>query len=102
MKSRFCFARSFAVVAVFLAGICHAAIDRGTVQGTVTDAQAARIPKVRVEVVNTATGVTTATTTNDAGFYAVAELVPGIYQVRLQSQGFATLELSNIEVKAGT
>lgn len=89
-------------IALFFGGVCQAAIDRGAIQGTVTDAQAAAVPKVRVEITNTATGVTTNTVTNDTGFYAVAELVPGIYTVRFQAQGFGTLELTKIEVKAGT
>ena len=93
------FAVSIALLAV---GVCQAAIDRGSIQGTVTDAQGASVPKVRVEVTNTATGVTTNTLTNDTGFYAAAELVPGTYTVRFQSQGFATLELTNIDLKAGT
>ena len=82
-----------AVMMLFVASLCDAAIDRGAIQGTITDAQAASVPKVRVEITNTATGVTTATATNDTGFYAVAELVPGTYKVRFQTQGFATLEL---------
>src|SRR5437868_10176443 len=91
-----------AAMMLFVASLCYAAIDRGAIQGTVTDAQAASVPKARVEITNTATGVTTVTSTNDTGFYAVAELVPGIYRVRFQTQGFATLELTNIEVRAGT
>ena len=87
---------------MFFSGIAHAAIDRGAIQGTVIDAQAAVIPNVRVEVTNVSTGITTNTVTNDSGFYAVTELVPGIYKVRFTVQGFSTLELSNLEVRAGT
>src|SRR5437016_5482629 len=93
---------SLLALPLFVASLCYAAIDRGAIQGTVTDAQAAAVPKVRVEITNTATGVTTNTLTNDTGFYAVAELVPGMYTVRFQAQGFGTLELTKIEVKAGT
>jgi hypothetical protein len=93
---------SLAMVVLFLCSTCDAAIDRGAIQGTVTDAQAASVAKARVEVTNTATGVTATTTTNDSGFYAVSELVPGTYTVRFQVSGFSTLELTNIEVKAGT
>jgi len=102
VKNRFCGTCFFAVVVMLLAAICRAAIDRGTIQGTVTDAQTASIPKVRVEITNTATGVTATQFTNDSGFYAASELVPGSYTVRFQSKGFATLEFTNIEVKAGT
>ena len=55
------------VAALLLSSTCHAAIDRGAVQGTVTDAQNASVPKVRVEVTNTATGVTITQFTNDSG-----------------------------------
>ena len=65
---------------VFLSGVAYAAIDRGAIEGTVVDPQAAVVPGVRVEVKNIATGVTTNTVTNDSGFYAVTELVPGIYK----------------------
>jgi len=87
---------------VFLSGVAYAAIDRGAIQGTVVDPQAAVVPGVRVEVKNIATGVTTNTVTNDSGFYAVTELVPGIYKVRFVSRGFSSIEFSNVEVRAGT
>ena len=77
-------------IALFSGSLCQAAIDRGAIQGTLIDAQGASIPKVRVEITNTATGVTTNTSTNDTGFHAVAELVPGIYTVCFQAQGFGS------------
>lgn len=83
-------------------GICHAAIDRGAIQGTATDPQAAVVPNVVVEVTNTATNVTQTARTNQSGFYAVSELVPGPYTVRFRAQGFAPVEFTNIELKAGT
>jgi hypothetical protein len=89
-------------LSVLLSGVAYAAIDRGAIQGTVVDPQSAVVPGVRVEVTNVATGVTTNTVTNDSGFYAVTELVPGIYKVRFVSKGFSTIEFSNVEVKAGT
>ncbi len=83
MKNKIHFASWFLtmIAALLLSSASHAAIDRGAIQGTVTDAQAASIAKARVEVTNTATGVTATTSTNDSGFYSASELVPGTYTV---------------------
>lgn len=90
-------------VGLLISALCaFAAIDRGTIQGTITDAQGAAVPAVRVEVTNLATNVTTNTVTNDAGFYAVTELLPGPYRVRAAAQGFSTLEFTNVTVTAGS
>ena len=85
-----------------IAASLYAAIDRGAIQGTVDDPQQAVVPGVRVEVKNLATGVVTTTTTNDTGAYLVSELLPGTYQVRFVAKGFSTMEISNVEVKAGS
>jgi len=62
----------------------------------VTDAQAASVAKARVEVTNTATGVTATTSTNDSGFYAVSGVGARHLYGRFQVQ-VSTLELTNIE-----
>src|SRR5258706_2273371 len=80
-----------------------AAIDRGAIQGTVTDAQGAVVPNVEVEVINTDTNITVATRTNEAGFFAALELVPSKnYTVRFRVPGFKIMERTKVEVKAGT
>jgi hypothetical protein len=82
VKNCVCVACSFAVLALFHAGTSQAAIDRGSIRGTVSDAQGAAVPKVRVELVNLETGVIVNTITNETGFYAALELVPGKYSGR--------------------
>src|SRR5262249_44049354 len=77
-----------------------AAINRGTIRGTVTDPQGGVIPDVKVTVTNMATGVMQTTLTNNAGFYLVAELVPGPYKVRLEKSGFAPHDFDKVAVKA--
>ncbi len=90
------------IVFAALAGwVLHAAPERGTVQGTVRDPQGIIIPGVNVTVRNVDTGVEANLKTSSVGFYLVAELVPGPYQVRFRAPGFAVLEVSGVTVTAG-
>ena len=77
-----------------------AAIDRGTIRGTVIDTQAGVVPQVQVTITDVDTGVQQTARTNSAGFYLFLELVPGLYSVRFEARGFAPDEATRIEVKA--
>lgn len=77
-----------------------AAINRGTIRGTVKDPQGAVIPKVMVTVTNISTNIFQTTQSNDTGFYLASELVPGTYKVRLEVTGFVPMEITNVLVKA--
>lgn len=92
----------WAILLCVAANSVRAALDRGTVQGTITDAQGAVVPGVQVEVVNLATNVTTKVTTNSSGFYFVTDLVPGRYVVHVHAQGFSSVDISDVQVKGGT
>jgi len=74
-------------------------LNRGTVQGTVTDPEGAVVPSISVTVINSATGVSIPAITNSAGFYYAPELVPGPYRVKVAVAGFAATEVSNVQVK---
>jgi hypothetical protein len=79
-----------------------ASLDRGAIRGTVTDPQGAVVPEAAVVVTNVDTGVETRLTTNAAGFYLAAELVPGRYTIRIEASGFSPLEIKDVMVTAGT
>ena len=55
MDFRKCLVAAFMSFSLCLmaAGVCQAAIDRGAIQGTITDPQGAVVPNVAVEVTNT-------------------------------------------------
>jgi Carboxypeptidase regulatory-like domain len=81
--------------------VLEAQINRGIVEGIVTDPQGAVVPDVAVTVTNVETNVAVPTKTNNEGYYRVVDLVPGRYTAKFEVSGFSTLDLTQIEVPAG-
>jgi hypothetical protein len=69
--------------------------------GIVLDQNGASIPNARVVVKNKATGQTRETTTSEDGVYTFQNLAPAIYEVRVESQGFATAVVDNLTLNVG-
>jgi hypothetical protein len=57
------------------------------------------VPQAMVTVTNTATNTTRSTMTNEVGFYRFPALVPGIYSVRVEANGFRAAVRGNIELQ---
>jgi hypothetical protein len=97
---------SFAVFAVVVFGlmsgvVAHAQVTGATVSGTVTDPSGAVVANVTVAATNTATGITRNVTSDSAGLYAIANLVPGSYDFKVSATGFSTSVQSGITVTVG-
>lgn len=60
----------------------------GSIQGLVQDPSGAGVPKVVVNLTNTATKVSSTTTTDDSGNYRFLSLAPGTYEVAAEAAGF--------------
>lgn len=73
-----------------LALAAAAQTSRGTVTGLVSDAQKAAIANAPVELVNTATGVSRSTQSNESGLYRFDAVDPGEYRVTVKMPGFRT------------
>ena len=87
---------------LLIGGLSHKALGQavyGSISGTITDPQGASISGASVTVTNTAKNVTTTAKTNDSGFYEVTHLIPGVYQVKIEQQGYKTV-LQDVVVKA--
>jgi carboxypeptidase family protein len=69
----------------------RAQVAGATLSGTIMDAQGGAIPNAKVSARNTATGVSTDTTTNAAGAYTIVNLLPGDYDVNVSAAGFNTI-----------
>ncbi|MEK6396777.1 MAG: carboxypeptidase-like regulatory domain-containing protein [Terriglobus sp.] len=73
-----------------VASVCgaHAQVITGTILGTVTDKQNAKVANAPVIVRNLATNIETRTTTSSGGEYVIPLLPPGSYDVMVQAEGF--------------
>ncbi len=78
-----------------------AQINRGVIEGIVTDPQSAVIPDVQVTITSLDTNVEARTKTNSTGYYRVVDLVPGRYKAHFEVSGFSSLDVRDIEVPAG-
>src|ERR1700691_342461 len=71
---------------------------RGTILGTVTDAQGAVVPGAKVTVKNVGTGLERTTETSADGSYALPELPIGTYTVTISQAGFRTFVTTGVTV----
>ena len=82
-------------------GSLWAQSDRGTITGTVTDPSGAVIAGASVTAINTATGVSTKTTTSSAGNYQVPLLRAGRYEITVEQAGLKRFVQSGIDLEVG-
>ena len=83
-----------------LATFSLAQLNRGAIEGTVTDPQGAIMSGVEVTITNVETSVTTTTKTNSVGYYRAEALLPGIYGAHFVASGFSSLDVTTIRVPA--
>src|ERR1044072_6992255 len=72
--------------------------ERGTFNGTVTDASGAVLPNVTVKATNTQTNVETTAVTTSAGVYRLPYLQPGTYRFNVAAPGFKSLVRDNVNL----
>jgi len=76
-------------------------ISSGVVAGTVTDPSGAVVNSATVTLTDVATNISRTATTNNAGHYVFVNVTPGMYNLTISKQGFATTKAPNLEVKVG-
>jgi Carboxypeptidase regulatory-like domain len=74
---------------------------RGTISGAVTDPTGASIPGAKVTVTEEHTGTKIPTVSDSAGQYAATFLLPGDYDIVVQSAGFKEAVRKGVHVGAG-
>jgi hypothetical protein len=85
---------SFAV-----AGVAYGQEDRGRINGLVTDASGAVVPKASVTLLNEGTGVSVSTVSDSAGAYIFEFVLPGVYTVKATSLGFKQFTATHVRVE---
>jgi len=79
-----------AIVELFLRSAVLAQMPTGAIRGTISDPQGAVIPRALVTVVSKTTGESRRVTAGEDGFYTVENLMPGLYEVAVEFQGFTS------------
>jgi hypothetical protein len=69
-----------------------------SLNGTVTDPSGAVIPHAVVKLQNTQTGVQRETTSDDAGRYLFAQILPGAYRITATAQGFNEVTIEDVRL----
>ena len=94
---------SLVMITMSLAPLSLAAQEpTGAIEGTVTDPQGAVVPNTEVTAKNVATGLTRTANTGDDGRYRIAQLPPGVYEVRVGGTGFKQTVAGDIRVNVGS
>src|ERR1700676_1291831 len=78
-----------------------AQVSGAPLSGTIPDPSGAAVPNAKVNIMNTATGVSRDDTTDAAGFFLVPNLLPGPYMVTVSAAGSSTTKSSDIVLTVG-
>jgi outer membrane receptor protein involved in Fe transport len=74
-------------------------LGTGVIRGEISDPQSAVVHDAQVTAVQKATGLERSTTSTNSGLFAINDLAPGDYQVKVAAPGFAEYEaLVRVEV----
>ncbi len=90
---------AFLLVALCLITALAWAQTQGQITGVVTDPSGALVAGATVTVTNPQTNFTRQVTTNSAGNYTFPSLLPGLYNVKAEMQGFQAEVRSGVELQ---
>ncbi len=89
---------SLFAILTLVAGLSFGQAVNGTLLGTVTDPSGAVVPGAKVLIAEQKTGISRSGETTGAGYYAFADLAPGVYTVNVELTGFKKAVRQNVEV----
>lgn len=104
MRMRTLLTAKLALACTLLLLLCpslHSQQTTGTILGTVTDVQGARVPGAKVTLKNLATGITSDTVSNSEGLYQAPSLPIGQYQIDVSIVGFKTASVGPVTLNVG-
>ena len=83
-----------------IAAIGVAQTITGAVSGSVTDDSGAAVAGASVTLINERTTESRSAKTNDSGDFIFNAVIPGVYSIRVEQQGFKTLERTSLTLSA--
>lgn len=86
---------------LMLAQAVGAQETRGNIRGIVADPNNAPVAGASVKIVDTSRGTTTTLTTNNDGFYQANYLIPSVYSVTVEAQGFKRSIRESVQIQIG-
>ena len=78
----------------------HAQTITGSISGAVMDSSGGMIPGATITLLSEKTGQSRGSTSNSEGRFNFAALQPGTYALRVERQGFQTLEQRGVVLSA--
>ncbi len=90
---------SIAAVVLLMWTSLLAQSPQGTITGTITDSQGARVPGVEVIATQVATNLTYKGSSSDDGTYVIPALPVGRYEVNATASGFKTFRRTDIQLE---
>jgi len=87
-------------VALFVVALSCAsrAQTAGSISGTVADPSGAVVDGALITATNQSTGAARSAQSNASGYYSLTNLVPGNYNVKVEKQGFQTVDIQNSQL----
>lgn len=94
---------AFSLLVLLCTGVASAQSEVGgaNLNGTVTDPSGAPVPNAAVKMVNTQTGLTRNTESNEVGLYNLIRLPVGRYDLTIDKQGFKQTRRTGILLSVG-
>ena len=90
-----------AMLAALLFAPLAQAQTTGTLTGTAYDQTGAVVPKSKVIMLNQSSGDTRQTTCNEVGYFSFVGVIPGVYTVTVEAEGFKSWKRAEIVINPG-
>ena len=87
------------MLAASLASLCNAQSATATIVGTVVDPQGAVLQGATVVARKVDTGIERTTKTTSDGLYRFDSLPPGVYDIRVEAQGFGKSDVKAVRLQ---
>jgi hypothetical protein len=92
---------SILLIALLLARVCCAQVDRSGLTGAVTDLSGRALVETHVTAIDRATALRRETVSDARGNYSILGLAVGVYTVTFEHPGFKTMEFVDVEQVIG-